>query len=212
MMWEKTRETRLELIVENGEVQIFHHLVYLRQVDGDTTLRLNVHSLNDKRKALVHLQHPLSSRLLHAEEDNTEMLENFVRKMKVKSDLLIEKPKKVRRIEHSINWTWEQLDSELTEFGVEESWLARWKHKANPKLRPIQLHINWFRGNLCAIPSFASIEVVRKDANNLTELHYIEIPMDPKMTSREAQNSIEAKVEDLMLTPMDHLHQLLVRR
>ncbi len=205
-MWTKTLETQFELTLETQTPQIFHHLVYHRECGKSKVLRLNIHSVDDFRRALLHYHNDdaeqLESQLLYEHTEVSQDLNYFITKMQAKAEDLIEKPRKTWaqpvRLQ-SGNWRWELKDSELTEFGVEESWIARWV-----SVNPIQLHVNLFKGNHHTIPSFVSVEVVQ----GTKELHYFEMPFS---SYDKVRKSIEHKVEDLVITPMDMLVHLILK-
>jgi hypothetical protein len=206
-MWTKTLETQFELTLETEAPQIFHHLVYHRECGKTELLRLNIHSVDEFRRALLHYHNEdaeqLDSKLLFEHTEIISDLEHFITKMQAKADDLIEKPRKTWTHEirvQSGNWSWELVDSELTEFGVEESWDARWKSAVNP----IVLHVNLFKGNHHTIPSFVSVEIVQ----GTKELHYFEMPFS---SYDKVRKSIEHKVEDLVITPMDMLVHLILK-
>lgn len=205
-MWTKTREIQFELTLE-AEAQIFHHLVFHRECGKAALLRLNIHSVDNFRRALLHFHNDdceeLESQLLYEHTEIANDLTYFITKMQAKAEDLIEKPRQswVQQIQvQSGNWSWELKDSELTEFGVEECWIARWPNAVNP----IQLHVNLFHGNHHTIPSFTSVEVTQGGK----ELHYFEMPFSSYDTVR---CTIEHKVEDLVITPMDMLVHLILK-
>ena len=206
-MWNKTLETQFELAIETEKPQVFHHLVYHRSCGPAEILRLNIHSVDHFRRALLHYHNEdpesFDSQLLYEHTEVTPDLLYFTTKMQAKADDLLETPKKTWSHEVKVqsgNWQWELKDSELTEFGVEESWQVRWCNSVNS----ILLHVNLFTGTVNSIPSFATIEVTQGSK----DLYYFELPFS---SLDKVRRTIEHRVEDLVITPMDMLVHLILK-
>jgi len=202
----------MSLKLDGFKEQLFHRTSLLRVVDSEVCLRINIHSVDKDRTALIHRDEGGQSSLLHKEKTN-EDLESLLARLKLLADERCDCAPPTRgRKSGALNWSWVLIGSELTEFGAEESWHATWQGKQPAKLRNVELHVNWFRGNHNQIPSFASIEILRKNPRDYTELKYIELPLGTVATSEENQAFIEHISEDFLLTPMDHLSMLLIAR
>lgn len=211
--WTKTLESEIELTL-GEKPQLFQQLVFYKHVSSSSCLRLNIQSTNGQHKALVHLQQSelddVFSRLVYEEksESNREELELFIKRLQSKAEHIeeLEPPRQLV----SGNWRWELLDSEFTEFGIEETWRARWRRPTSQQLKRIELQIHWFHGTIHTIPSFTSIEVMQVDLKNSIELYYVELPVDNRLPQEESQRQIERRVEDMLITPLDLMVHLLL--
>ncbi len=211
-MWTKTLEREIQVTLSDVP-QSFHQLVFYKALSESASLRLNVQSTNGEHKALLHHQNDelddVFSRLVY-QENSCEPLELFVQKIQTKAERFDLLSLVVKQTSTRSNWKWDLLDSEFTEFGLEETWRARWRKRSSKQLKKVELQVHWFHGTLKSIPSFVSVEVMRIEPNTSIELYSVELPIDAAASVEENQGKIERKVEDMLVTPMDLMVHLML--
>jgi hypothetical protein len=192
----------------------FHE--YEKEMFDGRTVRINITDYGDRKAAWIHLDssdmdwtrsNPKHIRLYH--EEKRGKFAPMLRRLKAVAEKILVQPERLQNTKtlSSANWEWKLTGSEVTEFGVEETWVVRWKNSALNYFKDVMLQIEWTRNTLYNF-HYASIDILRTKGDQLENVTFFELVL-PVSNTKKQQQLIEQQTEEKLLSPMERLAMIL---
>lgn len=185
---------------------------FQKEVNADQILRVNLAETMDKTIGLVHIQSEgYGDQQIYRHIGKKKNIHLYSRKLKDLADQLLEANIQKYTTFRCGSWQGTLKKSEVGEFGLEEVWRVVWMPKLPERMRRIELELEWFRATW-GEEQYVSVEVYKVDAEGkpTEELLFFETPI---LSGKESENRklVLSKVEDRLITPMEHFAHILSR-